>query len=370
MRRTRFALSGARIGESVLIGVAAAMVTLAAIAARGGGVGRIDAWCVALVPGVLCAISWRHEHRKTPLDVARALDRKLRHQGGLLTAYELENRRESSPMARLLVARVLVRLRLREALHAMFPPLALPVAAPILGVSLLALALDLQRRPEQAVELVGLADGMTEVLDAVEANLLDEGRERRVDSETTRELLSLARKARDVRRRAEFGREDPAQAARALAEIDTELSEVTPRVAADPELRALLDDARNWVDAARMELDRDAPANAASPGVDSGAAGAAAPDTAFTDAEPGGNASAGESEVTSVTERLEDGTMITPPGSGEASLPMAETPEDSGTVVGRTWPAEYDGVVAGWIESRRRAPDRSGRNGRSDPDQD
>ncbi len=342
VQRTHFALGGARLGEGVLIGVGAMMITLAAHALAGGDAQHVEAWFVALLCGALCGITWRMEHRQSSHDVARALDDRLRHQGGLVTAYELEAQADNSPMGRLLVSRVLVRLRTREALRAMFPPLALPVAAPILGVACLALALEFAPREDEAVEISGLATGMAATLDAVERELLDAGAGDGLAHDVERELLAIARQARDVQRRADRGQADPKEVERALDELEGALHDVAPKVAQDARMRALVDDARNWLDAARMEV-----ASAADGSGAEGGAGAGADEAGGSSAPPGAG---------SVTPAAPDGTMSTPPDSAVESMsPQARG--DSGTVAGRTWPAEYDAIVAGWIESRRRASD-------------
>lgn len=349
VRHVHLALAAARWGESVLFLVAGLCVTLAAAAVSGASLERWDVWAAALLGGACAGLSWGIEHFEKPLDVARALDSRLRHLGGLVTAYELENRGERTSMAGLVIDRTRARLRAREAVRALFPPLALPVAAPLLGAGLLALALE-SRKPDvpEQLDLAAWTRGMVAALGSSYDDALNADEDGSLDGATARDVIRVVNRLEDLERRAATLQERPDDALRELRTVDEALAELTPRLAGQPELAQRMEAARNWLDTARMGL-----AAAAGAGPEGGPEGGA-----------GGTetAAAGEGTMAGSTERGEGAAGVVAPDAGGVEGGPPETgavvpaAADAGTTAESWWPAEYDRIVASWIELRRRAP--------------
>ncbi|MEM7306743.1 MAG: hypothetical protein AAF682_08735 [Planctomycetota bacterium] len=358
VRHAWFGLSAARWGESVLLGVSALCLVLSAGALGGVALGRVDLWIAAVLGGLLCASSWKLEHRVAPHEVARRIDRKLRHQGALVTAYELELREEAqAPLARLLLGRVLSRLRRRDALRAVLPPLALPVAAPLLAATALAVALQLTRSEPEVPSLTGVARGLIEGLEGVQVAAIEsEG----TPLETARQAQAALAQARQLARDLEQLREeDPEAALRRVEELDRKLAALGDEAARTPELGRSLTESRSWLDAVRQVLQREHAAAGTEP---------EAPDEPADGGGAGGEGAGGGG----VTGGPEDGTMSgsTPldatsgegggdgPSTGEGRpVPAARGAVESGSSAGAWWPAEYDDVVRRWLERTRDAAD-------------
>jgi hypothetical protein len=372
VRHARRGLAAARAGEAVLFGAAALGFGLAAAAWTGAGLERADAWAAAAVCALCAGAAWWGEHRRSAADVARALDRRLRHQGALVTAFEVEDRGvPGSPgppgsLGRLLVVHVLERLRKREALHALRPGLALPVAAPLAGAAVLAGVLQAVavEPPPRSVAVVtrGLVGRLGDTLDAAFA---DES----ADLELVRALRAAVAEARDLaaelRAAEEAGIAPPPDAARRLEELDRTLADLAGEAGGEPasaaDLRAELAEARSWLDALRGGLE---------PAPDAADLGASTP----ADAADGiDDATADGTEDPGVAERGGDGTMAgstSPAGGGEA--PSSSSPDDgtssggadppaagaveTGTVAGTWWPAEHDAIVRRWLDRVRADP--------------
>ena len=352
VERTRLGLVAARAAESFLLAVSAAATTMAVLVLEAPGppsLASLDSWCLALVAGAFCGAGWHLEHRLDAFEVARALDRRLRHQGGLVTAFELENRGADAPMARLLVARVLFRLRAGEALRSMFPPLAVPVAAPILGIGLLAFALEEGRvRSDAGAALSEFTLGMAEALELVEAGVLvsdpDTDRPRREHADR---VLAAARRARDLARRSASLAERPDEAWRELGALDDELADLTARLVDRPALREGLEQARAWAAAARMGLDPEAGASGVAAG--NGAVASGGEEGTMSGSQPRGTEP--DPGAAPPIEAVDPEHPDSSSGAGSDD-PDPWSPQEVGTI-GSYWPPEYDGVVSGWIELRR-----------------
>ena len=348
VRRSHFGLSAARWGESVLIGAGALCVTLAAAAVRTGAIAGFDMWCVAVLGGALAGASWRLEHHRDLAAVARVLDRKLRHRGALVTAYETEERRQNGPLAVLLQGHVLHRLRTRDALHAIAPSLVLPLAVPLVGVALLALALEGTSVEETGLfldpgDLVGEIDGLrVEALAAGEEGMLDDA--------TVRDLNRLQRKVEDLAHALGRAADDPARLRAEIEAVDRELVDLGARTAEDPALAARLEAVRPYLDAARMGLaDRAAPGDRAE-----GAAGAGGGETG--DASLTGKG--GHGTIPGSSDRGAERADPTSPETNSPDVPPSPVVgegSEEGSIAGRWWADEYDEIVAGWVEHQRRA---------------
>ncbi len=340
-----FALAVARGGESVLLFASGLCVTLAAGALSGAALGRLDLWAVAVFGAALCAAAWWREHKPKKDAVARTLDRRLRHQGALFTAYELEGRGDSGPLTRLLYARVLAKLRRGEARRAVRPSLALPVAAPLVAAALLALALEAVRPEPAGPPLSDVTGGLVDTLDRMRSEAVrTEGPYLR----TAQELRALVADARELDRKIEeLAGADRGEALRKVEDLDRRLCELEASAPRGGELRRDLAVSRSWLDSARQVLGGAAEGGAAH---DSGPG------------EPRAGGAGGEGEASGLTAAGGNGTMSGSPAPGDAGSDPSGSPDPAsggvdelGTTAGAWWPAEYDEVVRRWTEARRQA---------------
>lgn len=343
VRHAHLALAVARWGESFLFLAAGLCLTLAAAALSGAALDRPGAWVVAALGGLCAGAGWGIEHFQRPAAVARELDRRLRHQGGLLTAFELEREQVVTPMALLVVRRECARLRTREAVRVMFPPLALPVAAPLVGAALLALALS-RSQPElpAALDLGQLTRGMLAAVGSAYEDGLNADGDGSLESGVGREVMDAVREIQRLEQLAGALQERPAEAREELERLDRRLAELTPRLARDPELAGRVDAARNWLDAALMGLEDAGSSAGQSPGSGPDLTAGSADGTMASSA--GGGAGGADPSGPDVPAGGEDAAQSRP------ELPFAG---EAGTTAESWWPPEYDGIVAGWIELRR-----------------
>lgn len=350
VHRTVRALSMARLGESVLLGLAAAFVLLAS--ALRVGVDRADAQgiFVAGFGGLLAASAWWLEHRTDARRVARTLDRRLRYQGGLVTAYGIERSSGTGAperaMERLVCEAVLARLRPAEAVRAMFPPLLLPIAAPVLAAGFLLTTVE-QARPGAArsVDVGRLTSAMVEAVGALGVDTLEARQSGRLTPGDAEDLLGLWNRLKDLDRRLAAG-QDPSSAElsgvdEVCRSIEEDLSRLVRRTGGAPELRERLGTARNYLEAVRSGLGE----------IQGGGALAEGPR-----APNGSPSSTGEGSKGTMS-----GSSLLTEDSANASTPFATAsavPGEFGVEVagpGLFWPAAYDLLVARWVEARRSA---------------
>lgn len=349
VQRIQRALSAACMAEGALLFVAAWSLTSALIVRAGGALWTPAAWALGLLAGGCSAACWMREHHQGAAQIARSLDLRMRHQGALVTAYELEARSESSALGGLLVRRVLERLRLREALRAMFPSLVVPIATPLLGLGLLGLSLDIQRdEASRAADIGALTEGMLGALSGLDQASLAAADAEAIQGDTLRELLSLSDRAQALSRRAELLGPQPEQLLGELGSLEEDMGEMAAKLQGLPELTRPLEQAANWMDAARMELV--ASSRPTRPDL-SPKPGSGAPGTVTPDAEKGmmsgpaakGGAQAAGDAGPQAPQVAEPGPAASPP------------PSSSGSLAGDLWPSEYDGVISSWIELQRNA---------------
>lgn len=339
--RTAFSLRATRLVESGLFLLAAALLVRAAVEwqaarslARPLDPGSASVWGLALLTGFFAALAWWREHPTSAARVADMLDRRLRHHGALVTAWELERRaadarspRPARPMERLVASRVLQRLRLHEALHAVLPPLLVPVAAPV--VAALALLLVLEARPapgEARVDPARLAAGLETSLDEAIGRLRRAAAEGLVDPGEAEAAIRRLREALATARRTPAGPEHEA----ALARLDGELARLETRAWST---------ARAWLDALRHA----APVP--------GEGGSDARDGSGGMGQAGLAPGSGNGIMSGSSAGLEGPPFpsVTPsrPAVPVPALPPAAGPTGGGT---RWWPAEQDGLVEAWLE--------------------
>jgi hypothetical protein len=335
--------------EGVLFFVAGLLATRAAALLSGLSDEALRAaWPLAASCGVLCAASWWLEHRQGTIALARALDERLRHHGALLTAFELEQRAARTPraMEELVSRRVLERLRRGEALRALVPPFLAPVAAPTLAGLALVCAHDARGpRVHEELDFLALAQGFERALSRPVSvdeptGLAGEDPGGGLSRAERQELLELLAARAALPFSAPGWREDPAGLGAELLELDRRL--VALREAAEPgsELAESLEEARVWLDALQRGV----------------AGGTEPPASAGT--EPGGLTGAREEgTISGSPPALQTARSPADPMAARAPMPAeaaqaggVPAPAPLGLQAGRWWPAEYDSVVARWLE--------------------
>ena len=349
VRAAHRARNAARAGESVLLGVTALLVTLAAAAASGSPPGGLACWLAGGLGAVACGASWWREHRTSLAETARAADRNLRRDGALVTAFEVDSETHRatagrSEIARLLLARVAERLRPADARRAVLPSPTLPIVAPILGAAVLALALEDSRRETLEQALGGVGTGMARAIERAKVEALEAAVDGGVDSEHAGELVDLELAVAKLQRKLDDGASEPEEVAAEARALDEELGALARKL--DPTSAAFrrLDDARAWLDTARRGLEALAGEERREPG----------------------SAGAGEGGDGELAAGGRDGTMsgqseaIEAPGSGSEAPPgPAPAPSsggaDAGLAAGRWWPGHRDALVERWVEARRAA---------------
>lgn len=390
VRAVRSSLRATHAVESALLGVAAGLFARCALLLSDAPAG-LHARLVVLLCAALAALTWWLEHEVELAPIARVLDRRLRHHGALVTAFELEQGRGAAglssaglssaspssadlnplnpslnplslnPMEQLVGLRVLARLRTREAVRAVFPPLLVPLGAPTVAALCLVLLGDARRdEAPPAVDFVALAEGLGRALavgalDSEAAGL--EGAD--PDGELSRAQVQRLNEVLLARGSLPFASEDwtrDPEAVRArVEELDRKVAALAGEVAPGSELHGRLEESRAWLDALRTGLDPASPA-----------AGEAAAEVAPSQGAPG-------SLSGSATEPAPDGTIsgspsapgVRPMPTDPSALPNPQpsSPESVapagdrglGLAAGNWWPGEYDGVVERWIELSRAA---------------
>jgi len=333
--RVRLGLRLARAAESLLVGTAAALVLCAAAAASGQALGAVSG--LALLCAACAAASWWLEHHVAAERTARELDQRLRHHGALATAFELEGRaRELAPLERVVQARVLARLRLDEAVRALFPPLFVPVAAPAAAALLLLFVRE--ARPVQeapAIDYGALVSGLERALSMPalrEDATGQEGEDEGLSGAQGREVLAALSARSTLPFQEEEWRREPAALAAKVEALEAELGALLARVERGSELAQHLEAARPWLDALRAGL-----AAEAGPSAGQGTAGQAG-SNGSAQGTIGGSSPAGASST---------------PASNPSIASEAGQAPALGTQAGTWWPPEYDGLVARWVELSR-----------------
>ena len=235
-------------------------------------------------------------------------------------------------------ARVLARLRLDEAVRALFPPLFVPVAAPVAAALLLFFVREAQPVGEPvAVDYSALASGLERALSmstltTESAGLAGEDEDGGLSSAQAQEIFSALHARSTLPFQAEDWRRDPAGLAAKVTALDAELSELLARVERESELAEHIEAARPWLDALRAGLAAEA-------------------------ATAGGPGSAGQAGSGGTNQGTIGGSSPARASSAPAPNPsIASEPGPApglGTQAGTWWPAEYDGLVARWVELSR-----------------
>ena len=368
VRRTLDALEWARRGESFLLGVSAAFFVGAA--ALLSGVERSDRslFAVSGLAFLATSCAWRMEHRHQEKATARALDKRLRHQGALFTAYELEQREsELGALEGLVRGHVLDRLRSREAVRALLPSLLLPVAAPVFAAGTLLLTLEGNRRGEQKnADLGRLSEAMVRSVGGLGEEALEAREKGLMDPRDAEELLGSWNRMRELERSLDRGLEPGSEEARnALSTVDElgdGLSRLSSALAGSPELPDLkdrVDGARNYLEALRSVLTESAgfegppdpptegPGSAPSVTLSTNSSSKATPGDSRGTMSGSPSSSPGPEEGGAPPTQ---GPALDPVGENESSLA-----EEEFLGASSLWPAAYDELISLWVDAQRRA---------------
>jgi hypothetical protein len=333
VRTASRARSAFQLVVALLLGIGGACVMQGALVLSGGEPRSAGAWIVASLAGFLCALAWRLENPVSEAATARALDRGLHQQGGLLAAWEAHGASSRSTLAQLAEARCLSRIELPAAIRAGMPSIVLPVAAPLVGAAVLALSLE-AREASRAAPRLELLDTIAGLARSSQALATELGSD--VDPEDAEpaelEALSLAedlatraRALEEASGRPERGADAHSDTAGELEACERGLFRLSELVGDRPDLRERVAEAQNALDSGRRALDP-------------GGAGAGA---------------AGGPDARDVTGGPVAGTMPGPADRTRPS-PRPSAEHERGAFTGTYWPAEYDGIVSEWVERARR----------------
>ncbi|MFT5291195.1 MAG: hypothetical protein ACI8QS_002591 [Planctomycetota bacterium] len=346
-------LTALRLVEGILLGIAFGCMTLAAALLSGLATARTDAIVLALAVGLIGGLTWVIEKRRGEPEVVRALDKRMRHGGALLTAWELEGDGVEQPLGKLLISNVLDRLRLKEARFALRPSLAPPVLLPLAGAVVLGLVLD-SRGPLVEVQFLPL-DGLDGQLGSLGDSAFDSRSDGKIDSKSMSEVLVVRSEAQDLYTEIRLG-DPPADAEERLRSLDELIGELAPGVSGDPELARDLEQMRARLDALRGALgDTEGTGGLESEG-ESGAEAGAEPGVG--DSSDGGSSESGPGALAGDDP---DGTMSrhndSPLGAGAPNAGDGDDPRvgsERASAARVWWDRIDDPVVADWVETLRK----------------
>ena len=355
-------LSTFRWVESLHLAAACTMLVMAAALESGARFGDGEAWGLAALCGLAVGGLWWVSHRLSRAALAARLDRRLRHGGALVAAYDAEvsGRVEAEPgpreqrangLARLLCLRVLARLRHRDAQRAVLPSPALAVVAPLVGVFLLAAANDRREAvsTRTPADPAALAAGLLAALDDARG-ALREGEGNALEHE---ELFGLERRARDIAGALRLDPADP-EAQRALEALDRDLERQGAREGADADLRRRLETARTWLDGASAAIDAHRSEGTEEGGPPSEPAGGNASPAETAEGGRASGGSAGGNPSTNPNDSPLEGDVAGGTIPEADALPGGGQPLEQGTAeAGRWWPARHDALVERWVDDRR-----------------
>ena len=303
--------------ESALVGLSAAIATLAAGATVRMDAGDPQARILLAVVGILGALSWWMDRSEDPRSVARSIDRRSGWAGALTTAFEAESTLDRSAVAAALAQKLAPLVSPRRFLAREARSSAAVLAAPLLALAFLGAVLEARTSQEDRT-----------VLDPRPGSSAAALRDRSAD---------LGARARRLAASPEVSAEDAAslealaERAHRLGAGAVERSSPGAPVESIPELEAEMGRLARRIEASRAPV--------------SGAGVApVGPDGTMGGRDPR-------------SERPADDPMrTTPPPNPPANAPALNAQAggvEGGVGAPRWWPQRYDGVVERWIETRR-----------------
>ncbi len=342
--------------HGVLIGLAAGLLCLAAAVLSAGDLTRA-AWIPSVVAGLMAGLSWCRAAGISEAQTAAEMDVNLNLDGALVTAYEAELRGQSrSPegslaLAHLLCRRVLAHVTPRRALAAVRPAMNLPIAAPLIAAGVLFIAREEMAPADAAPEIARMSRSIGAELGRAQG-LLDgqnaDGDSAKLGAGVNPAGLSLrlgSLRDRSAELERDLGHLSAAEAEAELRQIQDELRQMGRELDPSGALGGSLATARAWVEAARSQ----------SGGAleDGSGTEARRPQTPSSAAESGSGGSAKLAPGAGSGKMSAPSVASTTPGAQPGPFQLAQ-PE--GAAAGGTWwPEDRAGLVARWIEARRRA---------------
>lgn len=145
VRQARRARLHARWGESLILGVAAALFLLCLALLSGSQGLEKDAWFVAGICSALVGALWMFETRQPEHEWACRVDRSLGLNGRLLAAMNVERMGDGAPMGQLLIEGLRSRVTRKTLLQRAVPVSLWLLVLPFVGGSLLMQGLHSQR---------------------------------------------------------------------------------------------------------------------------------------------------------------------------------------------------------------------------------
>lgn len=342
--------------HGALIGLAAGLVCLAAAVLSAGDLTR-DGWIASVVAGLLAGLSWCRAAGISEAQTAAEIDVNLNLDGALVTAYEAELRaqprsRESSlSLADLLCRRVLAHVTPRRALAAVRPAMNLPIAAPLIAAGILFIAREETAPADAAPEIARMSRSIGAELGRAQGLLGDQndaGDSAKLGAGVNPAGLSLrlgSLRDRSAELERDLSHLSAAEAEAELRQIQDELQQISRELDPSGALGGSLATARAWVEAARSQS-----GVAQEDGVGTEAGRAQSPSSA---AESGSNGSA------KLAPGAGSGKMSDPSVAGKTPVaqpgPIQLAQPEGAAAGGIWWPEDRAGLVARWIEARRRA---------------
>jgi hypothetical protein len=327
----RRGLHSVRWFQGLCLGLAAALVALAAGLHGSDGVLSPSLFVAAGVNGVLVLLLWGLTHRASAAQVAREVDRALGENGALFTAWEIEGQPQPSPIAQRLAQEVAGGAPPGRMLRSILPMTLPLLAVPFAACALLFSAMEGARRDASQEDIEGVVAKLREGIGAVVADApgSGDGAAQSLSALERQELQQLMRQVGDLGKDLQAGEAAPEE----IEDIQEKVAELGERLASESseQLRNGLERTQAALDSARMSLEGGNSSGANSP----------------SNQDSGGGK--GSSAGTGLAKSGEVGRM----GAQNPPSPRASQALQPGVLGSPSWPAAYDGIVRRWVESAR-----------------
>ncbi|MDF1837706.1 MAG: hypothetical protein P1V35_07555, partial [Planctomycetota bacterium] len=298
VRLARRARLHARLGESLILGVAAALFLLCLALLSGSQGLERDAWAIAGIGALFMGVLWFHETGQAEFDWACRVDRSLGLNGRLLAALNVERQGEASPMGQLLIEGLSTRVTRKNLLQRAVPVSLWLLVLPFVGGSLLMQSLNSQRSEvvrwdRSAPQFRDLQDRLGEAQQRAQAMDVDAGVQAQIQS------------MREVARRGgvemELGQGEPQVWASELEGMARDLASASQELRGDTQWDRAMDQAQALVAslqdrAGESQEPKTETSGAASPDPQPGSDGTSGPRSVSEGGRMAGTPEAGASE--------------------------------------------------------------------------
>ena len=322
MKSAWHAVGMARTAEALLVGLGLALCALAAAVLQGRALGDPLAVGTAVAAGAAMGAAWFLDLRPRVERLARDVDRALRLDGALVTAWEAEVRAGQSSdgdagapaspgvLVELLARAVRERVRRADAVRAALPRSAPILTVPFLAAALLAWATDRHAAGLARLDLDPVLGRAVAELDAAERAAQAELAQGRMRADDLHELGALRRAARELRNAGERGTGASDELGARMDEVARRLDDLLRERVRNEDVARALERAATCVDAARAGLERGGSERPPEPPPPDPSAGPwPAPEPG---AEPGTAPGSGGSGAPPLANGNGDGTMSAP----------------------------------------------------------